>query len=147
VLDFLEIPRFSVDLAANHKNRVCDHFFDEEENSLDDGWAWQDHIATYEWAWLNPPYANIAPWVQKAANSKPFLSNYSGIAMLVPASVGANWWRDYVDGQAHVRFLNGRLTFVGHTAPYPKDLALLLYSLSVSYKPGYHVWDWRNNDT
>jgi hypothetical protein len=36
-----------------------------------------------------------------------------------------------------------RLTFVGHTDPYPKDLALLLYGPSVS--PGYEMWMWAND--
>ena len=94
------------------------------------------------WLFLNPPYADIAPWVRKCAEEKLRLGNYSGIAVLVPASTNSNWWADYVDGIADVRFSTGRLTFEGHTASYPKDLALLLYS--THREAGYHIWNWRN---
>jgi hypothetical protein len=65
--------------------------------------------------------------------------------MLVPAAVGANWWRDHVHEEASVLFLNGRLTFVGHTSPYPKDLALLLFATHTDHvaPKWYEVWNWR----
>lgn len=47
---------------------------------------------------------------------------------------------NYYHDQAHVLLLNGRLTFVGHTQPYPKDCALLLYSLAGRQR--YDVWTW-----
>jgi hypothetical protein len=43
-------------------------------------------------------------------------------AMLVPAGVGANWWRDHVHNKAHVLLLNGRIMFVGHHAAVPERL-------------------------
>lgn len=98
------------------------------------------------WAWLNPPYANIRPWVARAyGQSRGFTTmrrKGANIAMLVPAGVGANWWRDYVDKKAMVWFLNGRLTFVGCETCYPKDCALLLYGPDVA--PGYDVWHWQS---
>lgn len=117
-----------LDLAANQENTVVPNFFSEEQNSLLQEWPMEG------WCWLNPPYENIRPWVEKAATGN------SLVAMLIPASTGSNWWRDWVDGKAHVLLLNGRITFVGHTSPYPKDLALLLYTPFI--KGGYEVWDW-----
>lgn len=84
---------------------------------------------------LTPPYSNIKEWVAKCDGS------LAAIALLVPASVGSNWFRDHVDGKARVFFLNGRVTFVGHKAGYPKDLILCLYGPDIA--PGYEVWDWR----
>ena len=129
---------FGIDLAASKENATAPSYFTEDDDSLNIDWA--GYIGISAWAWLNPPYAHIEPWVKKAAKERRHLSNYAGIAMLVPASTGANWWRDYVDRTAHVLLLNGRLTFVGHTAPYPKDCALLLYSLQ--HPPSYEVWSW-----
>jgi hypothetical protein len=57
--------------------------------------------------------------------------------------VGSNWWRDNVDGKADVLFLNGRITFVGHNAPYPKDCAILLYAPFLN--GNYSVWSWNND--
>jgi hypothetical protein len=37
--------------------------------------------------------------------------------------------------------LNGRLTFDGCAAPYPKDCILALYGPEIA--PGYEVWNWR----
>ena len=83
---------------------------------------------------MNPPFANIGPYAQKA------YSDGGKIAMLVPASVGANWWRDWVDGKSYVLFLNGRLKFGGCKDYYPKDCALVLYTPERFI--GNEVWSW-----
>lgn len=127
----LNISEFSVDLAASDTNAKAQLFLSEEDNSLNEEWQYGG------WCWLNPPFSSISPWVEKASNSP------SHIAMLVPASVGANWWRDWVHNKAHVILLNGRLIFEGETLPYPKDCALLLYTPFIN--GGYEVWDWRQS--
>jgi phage N-6-adenine-methyltransferase len=128
---YLGITQFGYDLAASADNAQALYYYDEEANSLSKDWGRLDYDM---WNWLNPPYDRIQPWVEKAS------ANTARIAVLIPASTGANWWRDYVDGFANILLLNGRLTFVGHTSPYPKDLALLLYG---SDEIGYSVWNWR----
>ena len=137
VRHYLNITDFVIDLAAEGHNAVCPRF--HTTTGLIQ--PWYMHLGTGEWAWLNPPFGRIGPWVKKAASERRWLSNFAGIAVLVPASTGANWWRDHVHMQAHVLLLNGRLTFVGHMAPYPKDCALLLYCLH--RRPRYEVWNWR----
>lgn len=89
--------------------------------------------------WLNPPYNDLAPWARKCSESVRENSDGDRILLLVPASVGSNWWRDYVHEKASVAFLNSRIKFVGHTGGYPKDLALCVYG----ERPGYAVWSWR----
>ena len=59
--------------------------------------------------------------------------------LLVPASVGSNWWMHWVHQRASVRFLNPRVTFIGHAQGYPKDLALCVYD----GKFGYECWRWK----
>ena len=131
----LHIRDFALDVAASDSNHVAPLYYTEESNGLEMSWT-----LAGGWIWCNPPYAHIAPWVNKAAHEA---ANGAQIAMLVPASVGANWWASYVEGYAYQCYLNGRLTFVGETAPYPKDCALLLYH------PwgftGHEIWYWRNN--
>lgn len=133
----LVVQRFNADLAADAKNTKAAFYYDEAKDALKQPWS--IYAENGGWNWCNPPYADIRPWVKKAFDE--CIASDAMTAMLVPASVGSNWWADYVDRIAHVLFLQGRVTFVGHTKPYPKDLALLLYSPIVF--GGYEVWDWR----
>ena len=125
----LLIPGFELDAAASPKNAVSPLYYDENVNGLE--WPWMT------WTWCNPPFSNIAPWVRKAWEES--LKGASS-AVLIPSSVGANWWKDWVHDKAHVLLLNGRITFVGQEHPYPKDCALLLYTPQV--RGGYEVWSW-----
>ncbi len=139
VRDRLSITQFSADLAASEDNAKANLYFTEEQDSLKQSWHSVSLSSFDKWCWLNPPFANIEPWVKKAAEES-FLGAH--IATLVPASVGANWWREWVEAYAYVSFLNGRVTFDGCTTPYPKDCAILLYT------PwgftGSECWNWRS---
>lgn len=130
------------DLAADASNHVVDDWSGpgsvKQPDSLAGAW----------WAlppgllWLNPPYANIADWAAKCARARAEghgNSKTHRIALLVPASVGTNWFADHVAEKALVLFLRPRLTFVGHRDPYPKDLMLAVYG----ERPGYECWRWR----
>ena len=136
----LGITTFSHDFAASRENRKARTYFCQADSAFD--------YASHEWAerteggwgWLNPPFTRIEPWAERCALCK---EESGHIAFLVPASVGANWFRDYVDGYAKVLFLNGRLAFMPDqpTWLYPKDCILCLYSPQVT--PGYEVWTWK----
>lgn len=127
----LGIEAFSIDLAATPTNAVASTYYTVADNALVQPWT-SDGVA-----WLNPEFADIGPWVQRAAEQAALGAK---IAMLVPAAVGSNWWRDHVHHKCFVLLLNGRLTFVGHTQPYVKDCCLLLYG--PPYGIGYAVWPW-----
>lgn len=127
----LHIDAFTIDLAASRENTVAKKFYSERTNSLIQDWN------RGGFNWCNPPFGDIGPWVKKAVDET---TRGASTAMLVPASVGSNWWRDFVHEKCRVLLLNGRLTFVGHTQPYPKDCALLLYAPDQII--GYEVWTW-----
>lgn len=127
----LGVPFFALDVAADADNTVARRFYSIDDNGLRQSWVADG------WTWCNPPFAHIEPWVQRAFEQSRVGAR---IALLLPAGVGANWWRDWVHGKACALLLNGRLTFVGETAPYPKDCVLLLYGPGVA--PGYDVWTW-----
>lgn len=129
----LGIDAFTVDLAASASNTVAKQFYSERSNALVQPWALGG------WNWLNPPFAKIDPWVQKAYDESRL---GACTAMLLPAGVGANWWRDWVHRKARVLLLNGRITFVGHATCYPKDCVLLLYAPDIV--PAYESWTWPN---
>ena len=129
----------AIDLASSGGNAKADRTFTEQEDSLKQEWC--DAIKADSIAWLNPPFADIEPWVRKAAewsaDGKRFCR--TSILILVPASIGTNWFAKHVHQKAFVWGLQGRMTFYGATAPYPKDLMLLEYG----HATGFGVWDWR----
>lgn len=122
--------KIAVDLAASAENAKNFRYFDEDTNSLVQSWHQLEGNL-----WLNPPFSNIAPWAKKCAEEA---SLGATILFLTPASIGSNWFRDFVHRKALVLALNGRLTFIGATAPYPKDCVLAAYG----YSPGFEVWNW-----
>lgn len=140
VLARLGIERFAHDLAADSENAFASTYYDEATDALrmhrERGW-W---TITRDWMWLNPPFSDITPWAQACAETA---ARGGQVAFLVPASVGANWFRDHVHGKAKVLFLNGRIHFMADHPKwgYPKDCMLALYSPHVT--PGYHVWSWK----
>jgi phage N-6-adenine-methyltransferase len=118
-------------LAARVDNAKAMRHITPEKDSLKTDWC---HFAGV--LWLNPPFDNITPWAKKCADS---IGVARRILLLTPASIGANWFRDHVHGKALVLALNGRLTFKGTDAPYPKDCILSVFGLA----PGFDVWSWR----
>lgn len=135
VKGWLGIGEFAVDLAADSTNAAAAQYLTAADDALSVPWA---PLTAGGIGWLNPPFAHLRPWVEKARAEQ---AAGARLVMLVPAGVGSNWFRDHVHEQVLVIFLNGRLQFVGTPAPYPKDLLLLCYWPSAV--PGYHVWDWR----
>jgi phage N-6-adenine-methyltransferase len=136
----LGIKAFSFDFAADATNAKAPHWWSETDDSLSksgDDWA---RACNHGWGWLNPPFSVIGPWAELSKHCR-----YGGgsIALLVPAAVGSNWFRDFVDDHALVLMLNGRLAFMPDkpTWLYPKDCILCLFSPHI--EPGYEVWNWR----
>jgi phage N-6-adenine-methyltransferase len=123
------------DLASSDENCVVPMHFTVEDDAL--AWRWI-HVAHGKWNWLNPPFDDIGKWAKKAYEESLLGAR---VLFLVPASVGSNWFRDWVYGKSEVRYLNGRLTFVGHKGPYPKDLMLCIYELG--REPKQTIWNWR----
>jgi phage N-6-adenine-methyltransferase len=138
----LTIDRFAFDYAADSDNAKARRFWTQDDDSLrHSGHDWA-MVCEGGWGWLNPPFTTIGQWAKKCREMK---AAGGSIAFLVPAAVGANWFRDHVDGYALVLLLNGRLGFMPEkpTWLYPKDCVLCLYSPDIA--PGYEVWDWRKH--
>lgn len=147
----LHIPYFAWDLAASAENAIADcrhRYFDETANALVQDWtrlgkrvdSLGQLSAGSNWNWLNPPFKNIAVWAEKCFTES---QRGASTALLVPAATGSNWYNDWVHGYGYVLNLHGRVTFVGHTKPYPKDLILVLYT-PTGFN-GVEMWDWRKD--
>ena len=103
---------FDLDACALPQNAKCAAYYTPEQDALSQPW---DGVV-----WCNPPYGrNIGKWVQKAREENRRNNNY--IVMLLPARTDTRWFHDYILGKAEIRFIRGRLKFVGskNSAPFP----------------------------
>ena len=71
---------------------------------------------------LNPPYSNPAPWVQKA-----YLESCLGktVVGLLRGDTSTRWFHEWVLPYAELRFVKGRLRFNGNgRAPFSSIIAI-----------------------
>lgn len=101
---------FVLDAAASNANSLCDHFITEVQNTLETRWnEVMPDIPGY--AWLNPPYSNVGPFVKKAAAENA--AHGTGVVMLLNADTSVGWFRDAISTAHEVRFITGgRLAFL-----------------------------------
>jgi len=113
---------FDLDAAANRKNRLVKQYLGQGgkyENALDPAVHWHQ---LGEKIWLNPPFGRgLGNWVKRA-----WEEHHRGcrIVMLLPASTGPRWYRDYVYGQEH--YWLGRLQYVGGKTGAPWDSMIVI---------------------
>lgn len=128
------------DLAANADNAVCAEYYGpgskRAEDSLIAPWMLRGKART-GLLYLNPPFGFIEPWAIKCAQHH---DRCGFIVLLVPSATGANWFQRHVVPNAYVLELTDRLTFVGSTQPYPKDLVAAVFGHSLVGRASWH-WD------
>lgn len=122
------------------------------------------HLLSNKYLWLNPPYCNaepacepdcdkircqsrdthnkiaqpgIAKWMEKCRDESKLGAK---IITLTLASLGANWYKDFVEGNANVWILRERLKFIGHKDVYPKDLMIAEWSNTMN---SFGHWSWK----
>lgn len=106
---------FVLDAAASAKNALCRRFITEEQDTLVTPWA--DYMTLPGYAWLNPPYSEILPFVKKAASES---LNQIGTLMLVPADTSVGWFSEAIETASEVRFIvGGRLSFINPVSGKP----------------------------
>lgn len=106
---------FQLDAAAAAHNALCRKFITAEQNTLETPWT--DYLSIPGYAWLNPPYSDITPFVQKAADES---KNQIGTVMLVPADTSVGWFREAIETASEVRFIvGGRLAFINPVSGKP----------------------------
>ncbi|MGO0084178.1 DNA N-6-adenine-methyltransferase, partial [Citrobacter freundii] len=81
-------------------NALCRKFITAEQNTLETPWG--DYLNIPGYAWLNPPYSDITPFVKKAAAER---KNQIGTVMLVPADTSVGWFREAIQSASEVRFI------------------------------------------
>lgn len=94
---------FTLDVAADDGNAVCDRYFTTATDALGQSWAG-------EVVFCNPPYGReLERWVEKAFTEA---SEYGAtVVMLLPARTGNRWFHRWCLPHAEVRFIRGRINF------------------------------------
>ena len=108
---------FALDAAATDESAKCPLYYTPETDGLLQSWQCSGAV------FCNPPYGReIVKWVRKA-----YKESQSGqtIVLLLPARTDTSYFHDYIYGKAEIRFIRGRLRFVGpdgqaaYPAPFP----------------------------
>lgn len=94
---------FDLDVCARADNAKAARYYTKADNGLTQPWE--------GFVWCNPPYSNPKAWVEKAVAESKRPDTY--IIMLLPAAVDTGWFHDLVLPNADIRFLRGRLRFIG----------------------------------
>lgn len=103
------VDAFDLDVAACEESHHAERYFTKAIDGLKQPWAGR--------VWCNPPYSDIAPWVEKA-----WAELRSGraplVAMLIPGNrTEQKWWQRDVEplrdrgGELRTHFLPGRTPF------------------------------------
>ena len=115
---------FTLDPCANEKNHKCEKYFTEKENGILQDWSG-------EIVYCNPPYSakEQDAWVRKCYEE----SRHATVVMLVPARTDTERFHKYILPNAEIRFLKGRLTFVGakNPAPFPNMVVVFRPEVNV----------------
>lgn len=104
---------FTVDACATAANARLERFWTAGEDGLAQDWRG-------ERVWLNPPYSNVARWVEKALEAQADL-----VVLLVPARTCTRWWHRIAPA-CEVRFVRGRLRFSDGAGVAPFASAVLV---------------------
>lgn len=96
---------FTLDAAASAVNTLCANFLTESDDALSRDWKSDGAI------FCNPPYSNIRPWVDKAAEQSR--KQNRTVVMLLPADTSTAWFAEALHTADETRFITeGRLSFI-----------------------------------
>jgi len=116
---------FTLDPCATNETAKCDFYFTKENDGLNESWEG-------ETVFCNPPYSkktktNVGQeaWIKKAYEESR-KNPKTIVVMLLPARTDTIAFHKYIYGKAEIRFLKGRLKFVGAkaTAPFPSMVVI-----------------------
>lgn len=99
-----EFGPFDLDPCCMPVTAKAPKFYTAQENGLAQPWHGK--------VFMNPPYSNPAPWVEKAL-SETRSGNAHLVVALLPVATDTKWFHDFINGKAEIRFLQGRVRFFG----------------------------------
>ena len=142
--------RFTIDAAASASNHKCDTYLTIEDDALK-----VDLVD--QCVWVNPPYGNLKAWAVKFAAWSMLGST---VVALLPANTDTEWFRACWFWSHEIRFLAGRVSFVGSRSGNTGGSMLVIYrpqplfaieegdvtvELDQPVPPRVSLWDWRED--
>ena len=108
---------FTLDPCATSENHKCENYHTIEEDGLNQDWSGQN-------VFCNPPYSQIAKWVQKAYHEG--CKDNTIVVLLIPARTDTSYFHNYIYKRAEIRFIKGRLKFGDskNSAPFPSMIVI-----------------------
>ena len=108
---------FNLDPCATESNHKCKTFYTAEIDGLKQKWG------GYR-VFCNPPYSNIAAWVEKAFRETR--NDNTLVVLLIPSRTDTKYFHDYIYQRAEIRFVKGRLRFGDskNSAPFPSMIVI-----------------------
>jgi len=92
-------------------------------SGLDLTWSREMHVDDLG-IFVNPPYSNPLPWVEKAIYENKY--HCETVVMLLKHDSSTKWFAKLQEAGAHFLFINGRLKYrTGTAAAFPSILAVL----------------------
>jgi phage N-6-adenine-methyltransferase len=110
---------FALDVCASNLNALLPHYITEQDNCLTADWCYfsGSNETTGWYAWMNPPYSDIGPFVKRAAE---MAAQGIGTVMLVMMDQSVGWYRDAIKTCQEVRLvIGGRLSFIDPSTGKP----------------------------
>lgn len=102
--EFTTHQKATLDVCASEVNSKCSIYIDEEMDTLATDWG------TDELCWLNPPYSNVQPFLEKAVSET--VNGNTTIALLKNDS-STKWFEYAVNHAVAVMFITrGRVGFI-----------------------------------
>jgi phage N-6-adenine-methyltransferase len=99
-----EFGRFDTDPCCEPQTAKASNIYTIEDDGLTLPWTGR--------VFVNPPYSKPGPWCA-TAHSAIESGEASLVVMLLPATVDTGWFHDLVLPHAEVRFVRGRIRFLG----------------------------------
>jgi phage N-6-adenine-methyltransferase len=130
---------FTLDVCSTAANAKCRRFFTVRENGLAQTWVDEDGAPAT--CWMNPPYGDqdLTRWMAKAVAEA---SMGATVVCLVPARTHTSWFHTLCS-KGEVRFLRGRLRYVGTAGEAPFAQLVVIFRERLRGPCGMRLWEWR----
>ncbi len=108
--------QFTLDPCATSETTKCEEFYTTESDGLVQDWG--KHRV-----FCNPPYSQLKAWADKCRESA---QAGALVVMLIAARTDTIAWHEHILGKGDIRFIKGRIKFVGAKwqAPFPSALVI-----------------------
>lgn len=95
-----------------------------------------------ESVWVNPPYGrDLSRWIRLF---QQWATEGSTVVALLPANTDTAWFRLVWDAAAEIRFLQGRVQFIGSTSSNPGGSMIAVFRRKRPNPiPAVSLWDWK----